>query len=42
MPLAIQSSPFSPDMVKKVQDDIKGMKGFYQPVDLLKAHLMEK
>jgi mono/diheme cytochrome c family protein len=37
-----QASPISPDLVKKVRDEIKDMKGFYSPAQLLTEHPMEK
>ena len=37
-----QASAISPDLVKKVREEIKDHTGFYQPADLLKAHPMEK
>lgn len=37
-----QASPISPDMVKKIREEIKDHEGFYNPSDLLKQHPMEK
>lgn len=37
-----QASAISPDLVKKVREDIKDHEGFFQPADLLKVHPMEK
>ncbi|WP_268034602.1 PVC-type heme-binding CxxCH protein [Algoriphagus sp. PAP.12] len=37
-----QASPISPDMVKKIREEIKDQEGFYNPSDLLKQHPMEK
>lgn len=37
-----QASPISPDLVKKVREEVKDHTGFFQPADLLKAHPMEK
>lgn len=37
-----QASPISPDLVKKIREEIKDHEGFYNPSDLLKQHPMEK
>ncbi len=37
-----QASPISPDLVKKVRDEVKGKEGFWSPTELLKMHPMEK
>jgi mono/diheme cytochrome c family protein/glucose/arabinose dehydrogenase len=37
-----EASAISPELVKKVRAEIKDMKGFYKPADLLKEHPMEK
>lgn len=36
-----QASPISPDLVKKVREEIKDKEGFYNPSELLKVHPME-
>ncbi|WP_339877264.1 PVC-type heme-binding CxxCH protein [uncultured Algoriphagus sp.] len=36
------ASAISPDLVKKVREEVKDHTGFFQPADLLKAHPMEK
>ena len=37
-----QASAISPDLVKKIREEIKEKEGFYQPAELLKMHPMEK
>ena len=37
-----QASAISPDLVKKVREEVKDHTGFFQPADLLKEHPMEK
>ncbi|MBN3584403.1 HEAT repeat domain-containing protein [Algoriphagus aestuarii] len=37
-----KASPISPELVKKVREEIKDMEGFYKPADLLKEHPLEK
>ncbi|MFN3758697.1 MAG: PVC-type heme-binding CxxCH protein [Algoriphagus aquaeductus] len=37
-----QASPISPDLVKKVRDEVKDKEGFWNPAELLKMHPMEK
>ncbi|WP_192346119.1 PVC-type heme-binding CxxCH protein [Algoriphagus sp. Y33] len=36
------ASAISPDLVKKVREEVKDHTGFFQPAELLKAHPMEK
>jgi len=36
------ASAISPDLVKKVREEVKDHEGFYQPAELLKVHPMEK
>jgi mono/diheme cytochrome c family protein len=37
-----QASTISPDLVRKVREEVKDKEGFYKPADLLKMHPMEK
>ena len=37
-----QASPISPDLVKKVRDEVKDKEGFWSPEELLRMHPMEK
>ncbi len=37
-----KATPISPDMVKKVREEVKDKKGFWSPQELLKAHPLEK
>ena len=37
-----QASPISPDLVRKVREEVKDKEGFYKPAELLKVHPMEK
>ena len=37
-----QASPISPDLVKKVREEVKDKEGFWSPSELLKMHPMEK
>lgn len=37
-----KASPISPDLVKKVREEVKGKEGFWSPSELLKMHPMEK
>jgi hypothetical protein len=37
-----KASPISPDLVKKVREEVKDKKGFWSPQELLKAHPLEK
>jgi mono/diheme cytochrome c family protein/glucose/arabinose dehydrogenase len=37
-----QASPISPDLVRKVREEVKDKEGFYKPAELLKMHPMEK
>ena len=37
-----QASPISPDLVKKVREEVKDKEGFWSPTELLKMHPMEK
>ncbi len=37
-----QAPPISPDLVKKVRDEVKDKEGFWNPAELLKMHPMEK
>ena len=37
-----KASAISPDLVKKIRDEIKDKEGFYKPAELLQLHPMEK
>jgi mono/diheme cytochrome c family protein len=37
-----KSFPISPDLVKKVREEVKGKQGFWSPQELVKAHPLEK
>jgi mono/diheme cytochrome c family protein len=37
-----QASAISPDLVKKVREEIKDYEGFYKPAELLQMHPLEK